>query len=271
VDLLRRLEQQVDLVRGLSRELEGESSYRGVERLVQLTIQALLDLGLMVLSALGSSPTGYRDVANHLSRLNLLKPEDAELIRSMAGLRKVLVHAYAEANREIVIESSRRLPKDAVRLAEEILSSAKRVVKDPSEPLEDLADKLRGILKGRVRLAFIFGSQVKGYTLRGDLDIALYFGGHPDPYEVGRILFDIQEALGREDIDILVIDGCDDIALVHEALKGRPVLGSEAEVLWLKTKIASQYMDYQEGLGKIEAWLAGSKSERSAGRAPQKD
>jgi len=57
MEVLRRIEQQADVIRELSRELGYESSYRGMERLVQLIIQALLDLGLMTLSAMGVSPT----------------------------------------------------------------------------------------------------------------------------------------------------------------------------------------------------------------------
>jgi len=260
MEILKRLEQQADVVRELSQELRGESSYRGVERLVQLTIQALLDLGLMVLSAIGSTPTGYSDVANSLGRLDLLIPKDVELMRAMAGLRNVLVHAYVGANREIVVESSRRLPEDAVRLANEILTSARRVVNDPPTTVDNLTETLTQVLKDKVRVAFIFGSQVKGYSLKGDVDIALYFGRHPDPYEVGRLVSDIQESLGREDVDVLVIDACDNIALAHEAVQGKPILGDEAEILQLKTKITSQYMDYNETLSKVKARLSASSN-----------
>lgn len=256
MEVLRRLEQQVDVVRELSEELRGESSYRGVERLVQLTIQALLDLGLMVLSAIGTSPSGYSDVAISLGKLDLLTHKDAELMRAMAGLRNVLVHAYVGTNREIVVESSRRLPEDSVRLADEILSSARRVVDDPPRTVDNLAETLRRVLKDRVRLAFIFGSQVKGYRLKGDVDVALYFGRRPDPYEVGGLVSDIQESLGREDVDVLVIDVCDSVALAYEAVQGKPILGNEAEILQLKTRIASQCMDYNEKLSKVKALLA---------------
>jgi len=53
MDVLERIERQANLVRELVGELEVEKSYRGIERLVQLVIQALLDLGLMIIVALG--------------------------------------------------------------------------------------------------------------------------------------------------------------------------------------------------------------------------
>ena len=144
----------------------------------------------------------------------------------------------------------------AVGLADKILSSARRVVDDPPRAVDNLAETLRRVLKDRVRLAFIFGSQVKGYSLKGDVDVALYFGRRPDPYEVGGLVSDIQESLGREDVDVLVIDVCDSIALAYEAVQGKPILGKEAEILQLKTKIASQCMDYNEKLNKVKALLA---------------
>jgi len=154
-----------------------------------------------------------------------------------------------------VVGGSKRLPKDAVRLADEILSSARRGVEDPPRTVDDLAEVLRGVLKGRVKVAFLFGSQVKGYGLKGDVDVALYFGRRPDPYEVGGLVSDIQESLGREDVDVMVIDVCESIALAYEAVQGRPVVGEEAEIIELRTMIASRYMDYEENLGKVKAAL----------------
>lgn len=52
--VMGRIDRQVEQVTDLIRELEKEKSYRGTDRLVQLIIQALLDLGLMVITALGA-------------------------------------------------------------------------------------------------------------------------------------------------------------------------------------------------------------------------
>ncbi|MCP8320309.1 MAG: DUF86 domain-containing protein [archaeon] len=253
MDILRRMEQQADVIEDLSRELRYESSYRGVERLVQLIIQALLDLGLMALSALGSSPKGYGDVAALLGKFGLLNFNDAELMRSMAGLRNVLVHAYVGVNREIVKKSSEKLPEDAVRLADKILSSAKQRLHDPPKVASEIIETLKRMFKDKVKLAFLFGSQVKGYMLKGDIDVAVYFGRLPDPYEIGALISDLHKALGREDVDILIIDDCDNIALAYEAVQGEPIIGNDAEILWLKTKITSQYIDYKEKLSYIKA------------------
>ncbi len=147
--ILKRIKQQTDVVKELSKEPQYESSYRGLERLAQLTIQALLDLGLMVLSAIDVSPTGYIDAASSLGKFDFLNSEDAELIRSMAGLRNVLVHAYIGVNREIVKESSKKLPKDAVRLTEKIASSAKQRIHDPPKTDSNITKALKKNVKGQ--------------------------------------------------------------------------------------------------------------------------
>jgi len=64
-------------------------------------------------------------MASSLGRLGLLNQRDAKLMREMAGLRNVLVHGYAATSREIVVESSKRLPGDAVRIVDELVSSAR--------------------------------------------------------------------------------------------------------------------------------------------------
>jgi len=35
---------------------------------------------------------------------------------------------------------------------------------------------LREVLKGKVKAAVLFGGRAKGYSLKGDYDIAVYFG-----------------------------------------------------------------------------------------------
>lgn len=130
MEVLKRIKQQASTVKELSIELENEENHRGIERLIHLTLQALLDMGLMVLSAIGISPAGYRDVATSLAKLGLIAQKDAELMRAIAGLRNILVQGYMGVNREIILGSAKRLPEDTVRLADQILSSANLRVKN---------------------------------------------------------------------------------------------------------------------------------------------
>ena len=178
--VIERIDRQVEQVKELVKELEKEKSYRGIERLVQLIIQALLDLGLMVIVALGGrTPKGYS--GELLSDLGVLCEDNTKLLRSMAGMRNILVHAYATIRRDIVTDSANKLRDDASRLAKAMRGSLEGKVIDPS--LADLAERLHNVFKGRVKAALLFGGRAKGYSMKDDYDIAVYFGRSYDLYE----------------------------------------------------------------------------------------
>ncbi|MGB9672347.1 MAG: DUF86 domain-containing protein, partial [Candidatus Norongarragalinales archaeon] len=83
--IAERIDQQVNQLTELVKELKNEKSYRGTERLVQLIIQALLDLGIMAISAVGGrTPKGYLEIGMLLADLGLLDEKDAKVLRSMA-------------------------------------------------------------------------------------------------------------------------------------------------------------------------------------------
>ncbi|MEM1589374.1 MAG: HepT-like ribonuclease domain-containing protein [Candidatus Bathyarchaeia archaeon] len=170
-----RIEQQANQVVELVRELENEKSYKGIERLVQLTIQALLDLGIMVISALGGrTPKVYSEVGM-LVEAGLLSENDAKILRSMAGMRNISVHSYTIIDKEIVIDSAKKLVRDAPRIADVLKAGLKDKPVDP--PVSNtLRGSLRELFKGKVRTAFLFGSRAKGYSFKDDYDVAVYFG-----------------------------------------------------------------------------------------------
>jgi hypothetical protein len=86
VDVLERIKKQVGLVEELAGELEAEESYRGLERLIQLTIQALLDLGLMVIAALGHGrPRAYSEIGYLLRELGVLGERAHPHLRLVGG------------------------------------------------------------------------------------------------------------------------------------------------------------------------------------------
>jgi len=234
-------------------ELRFEKSYRGVERLVQLVIQALLDLGVMLIAALGArKPASYRDVANVLEELGVLPREEAHLLRLMAGLRNVLVHAYARVDRDIVTRAAEDLLSDAPRIAQLMLRRAEGIP-DPPRQMgldEELLVKLRRVLKGQVKAAFLFGGRAKGYALRGDVDVAVLLGRPYGPYDLGSLVVNIADALGvnEELIDLVVLDKAPP-ELILEALEGVPVLVEDAMAVFeLRTKALREYLDLREAM-----------------------
>jgi len=246
-----RIKRQVELVEEFARELEFEKSYRGVERLVQLTIQALLDLGSMIIAALNAPrPRSYSEIALILRDLGVLGEEDANLLKALAGLRNILVHGYAVIDRERIMEFSRRLRGDATRIAHKLLSSVESSI-DPAPLVNEVADvveRVRSVLAGRVTLAYLFGSRSRGYTLRGDYDIAVYMKGGCDPYELGLLVVEVARALGvnEESVDIICINSSPP-ELVYEALSGVPIVLEDSDLaLTLKFKALLELLDLEE-------------------------
>ncbi|MEM0484537.1 MAG: HepT-like ribonuclease domain-containing protein [Pyrobaculum sp.] len=237
--VLERLRRQLELIKGYVAELESERSYRGIERLEQLIIQALLDLGVMALSALGATPPRvYAQIGEALHRHGVLPLEEASILRALAGLRNILVHGYAAVEPEKILEYSRKIGRDAFRIAEMIVAAVEARGADPPGPVE----KIRSVLQGRVRLAYLFGGRAKGYVLKGDYDVAVYLDGGCDLYALGLIQADLSEALGDERVDVVCLNSAPP-ELVFEALSGIPIIDDVALRAELYAKALAELND----------------------------
>ena len=251
MEIAERISKQVELINEILSELSTETSYRGIERLVQLAIQALLDLGLIVISALNARrPSRYSEVGYILKDLGLVNPEDAELMKGMAGLRNILIHAYAIVDRNKIIKASKRLKEDIPRIVSKIVDRLKFKNLDPEECMvgDDVVDTLSKILNGRVRAAFIFGGRVKGYCIRCDYDIAILMPKEYDLIEVGKLQVDIAKALGvDEELINLVVLNDSNPEIILEALDGLPIIVEDySEVLDIKVKALMELLDMHE-------------------------
>jgi len=272
--VVERLERQVKLIRELAGELKVEASYRGIERLVQVTIQALLDLGLMSVAALGGrKPSRYSEVGFVLYELGIIDPSQAETFRAMAGLRNILVHMYASVDKEKVMEASRKLIRDAVEISEAILSAVKSKGVDPSGTEDlDLAEavaKLRKVLEGRVLLAYLFGGRVKGYRLKGDYDVAVMMPENYTLYDLGLLQVEAAEALGvdEEAVDVVSLNSAPP-ELVLEALSGIPIVDNPEKRLELEVKALSELLDMRESLEAANRVASQQSTETAQGLTP---
>jgi uncharacterized protein YutE (UPF0331/DUF86 family)/predicted nucleotidyltransferase len=255
MDVLERIERQANLVGELVRELEVEKSYRGIERLVQLVIQALLDLGLMIIVALGwRRPRAYSEIGYILREYGVVSDDGANLLKSMAGLRNVLVHAYAVIDRDKVAEFAERLKVDAPRIASTVLRGVGgKPIDPPTEDVVEVVEKLRSVLSGRVLLAFLYGGRVKGYTLKGDYDIAVLMKPQCNLYKLGELVVDIAKALGvsEEIIDTVCIDMLPP-EHVLEVLSGIPIIIDDPVQLFeLKYKAILQLLDLEGDINRV--------------------
>ncbi len=251
MEIRERMMRQASLIEDLVKELELEKSYRGVERLVQLILQALLDLGAMIVSAVGGPrPRSYSEIGSVLKDIGVVGEEEARLLKSMAGLRNLLVHAYAVVDRERVLELAERLKSDAPRIASSILRGLEERSVDPSSEVDEVIEKVRRILEGKVVLAYLYGGRSKGYALKGDYDIAVLFRGPCDLYALGEIVVEIAKALGvrEDDVDVVCLDALPP-EHVLEALEGLPIIDEPRLAFELKVKALLQLLDLEGSKG----------------------
>ncbi len=99
---------------------------------LQVQAQALLDMVLRLAAELGYSPESPGDAARALAGEGVLTREEYEFVRSVAGFRNILVHAYTEVDMGLVrrIISGREYRRVAL-LASKLLGEAARLGLDP--------------------------------------------------------------------------------------------------------------------------------------------
>jgi len=103
-----------------------------LEREVEVVIQALLDLGAYIISAMGwEPPSRYSEVGAILARHGVLDYNSGKLLAQLARLRNILVHAYADVDYGLVFEHAIRLRSDARKLLRKLLDFIERHSIDP--------------------------------------------------------------------------------------------------------------------------------------------
>jgi uncharacterized protein YutE (UPF0331/DUF86 family) len=108
---LRLLEQHLDLLDDL--RARGLDAYRNdihlrleAERALQVAIQICVDLAAHLVAEQGlTKPDDYRGLFTALAQADAIDSSLAERLAAAAGLRNLLVHAYAELDDEKVWEA----------------------------------------------------------------------------------------------------------------------------------------------------------------------
>ena len=67
---------------------------------LQLSIQLVLDIGNHILADAGNPAQDYSRIFEKLAQIDVIPEDFAESIKSMAGLRNILVHEYTEVDME---------------------------------------------------------------------------------------------------------------------------------------------------------------------------
>ncbi len=113
--------------------------------------------------------------------------------------------------------------------------------------------------------AWLFGSRAQGRARAGsDVDVAVLFDGPPPLEVVAELRARLQEALGMEDVDLVVLDEETPSTLAFDAVSGVPLLVRDpARVAAYVSEVARQHED---DLALVRAGLR-ARAEREATRA----
>ncbi len=134
---------------------------------------------------------------------------------------------------------------------------------------EAVGQAVAGALDERVEVldAYVFGSVGRGAAgAHSDVDVAVYLDA-PTPDLVGSILADLMQALGRNDVDLVILNRAPPV-LYHRVLRdGLRVLTRDPLATTGREGYAlSRYCDYVPQLRKIAAATAKRREDGSFGR-----
>jgi len=259
-----RVRRQLELFEGYLRDFQefrgrGESLY-ALERIAQLLIQSLLDLGAMLAVYLGrGKPETYRGIAEFIS--SLIGEEHKTFLVELAGFRNLLVHGYARMDR--------RLEEEAFREMEERLPIVLDKLRGYIDADEIDPRELRGVeevfRRYGVRYALLFGSRARGEPGR-DYDIAVS-AEFKSALEMGGLLMDLAEALGcpETSIDLIHIDSAPMGVLYTLLNEGVIIYGDREEALADLSRRYIELLDLRSTLTYVEKSL---KSTEKSSKPP---
>lgn len=117
-----------ELARTSAREAVSDPIKRAaVERLLQVAIEAVIDIGCHVISALKlKAPSTYAEIAEILASKGIISDDVKEEIASMIRFRNLLVHGYAKLDPERLADMLERRLDDFDHFKEEIIQWLKK-------------------------------------------------------------------------------------------------------------------------------------------------
>ncbi|MBC7251021.1 MAG: DUF86 domain-containing protein [Anaerolineae bacterium] len=96
--------------------------YGLAERYLQLSIECLLDIGIMLVTGLRlRRPERHQDVVDILVEAGVLSPELGTRLAGIAGFRNILVHEYLQIDRNLVYQKLQEGIADFENFAAEVV------------------------------------------------------------------------------------------------------------------------------------------------------
>ncbi|MCE4613398.1 MAG: DUF86 domain-containing protein [Desulfurococcales archaeon] len=205
-----RLKSLVSLARSYYEEFtealkdyeRGEERIYAVERLAQLIAQTVLDYAAMLAAReRGAKPETYRALIRWLAERLGASEEEKRFLEGLAGFRNILVHMYAELDRDLELEAFREINSMMPRILEmlERYSSSDPCREEVAQALRRIAGELG------IRYVILFGSLARK-ECGNDVDLAVELREHPrSMLEIGKLRAMLEDEL-KTRVDLVVLN-----------------------------------------------------------------
>ncbi len=230
--------------------LAGRERVYAVERLAQLLAQTILDYAAVLASRQqGVKPSTYKSLAKYLAQKLKLSNELIQFLIDLAGFRNLLVHAYAEIDKELEAKAFNEIADKTPAVLEEIERYARG---DPC--LDDVLPRIRRVAeKKKLRYVVLFGSLARN-GCGEDVDLFVKLGREPRSLlEIGGLLAEFEDEL-RCKVDLVVYEaGVDPVLAKTIVDEGVIVYGDEVEAREDMYRLYKQALDHALLLKKLNS------------------
>lgn len=105
-----------------SEYLESIEKKRSCERLLQISIECVIDVCSLIVTGLKLGvPSSEEDLFTKLGERNVLSEQMVEKLKQMKGFRNILVHRYGTVDDQLVYDSVKNKLKDFQKFKKEVV------------------------------------------------------------------------------------------------------------------------------------------------------
>ncbi|MBE0069288.1 type VII toxin-antitoxin system HepT family RNase toxin [Thermoanaerobacterium thermosaccharolyticum] len=108
---IKELQKNLILLKSVAQDVNEENikvdmiKYWGIERGIQISIECVIDISNIIISALGiEKPDTYKESILALSKVGVLPQTFARDVSSMVSFRNILVHDYMKVEEKIIVD-----------------------------------------------------------------------------------------------------------------------------------------------------------------------
>ncbi|MEG6570495.1 uncharacterized protein YutE (UPF0331/DUF86 family) [Thermohydrogenium kirishiense] len=108
---IKELQKNLILLKSVAQDVNEENikvdmiKYWGIERGIQISIECVIDISNIIISALGiEKPDTYKESILALSKVGVLPQTFARNVSSMVSFRNILVHDYMKVEERIIVD-----------------------------------------------------------------------------------------------------------------------------------------------------------------------